>query len=90
MTTLKDAVTAQMPRYGEIKVPVVIIHGDVDKSVRLDRHARQFVKAVPHTELIVLSGIGHLVQNAATDEAIAAIEKLMPQAALEAAASVVC
>jgi pimeloyl-ACP methyl ester carboxylesterase len=89
MTTLKDAVTAQMPRYGEIKVPVVIIHGDVDKSVRLDRHARQFVKAVPHTELIVLSGIGHLVQNAATDEAIAAIEKLMPQAALEAAASVV-
>ena len=40
------------------------------------------MKAVPHAELIVLPGIGHLVQNAATEQVIAAIEQLMPQAAL--------
>lgn len=89
MATLKDAVTAQMPRYAEIKVPVTILHGDADKSVYLDVHARQFVKAVPQTELIVLPGIGHLVPAAATDRVIAAIEQLMPQAATRASASAV-
>ncbi len=88
MATLKDAVTAQMPRYAEIKTPVVILHGDVDKSVYLDVHARQFVKAVPHAELIVLPGIGHLVPAAATDRVVAAIEQLMPQAAVKASVSV--
>jgi pimeloyl-ACP methyl ester carboxylesterase len=81
MATLKEAVTAQTPRYGEIRAPVVILHGDVDKSVYLTTHSQPFVKAVPHAELIVLPGVGHLVPNAATDQVIAAIEKLVPQAA---------
>jgi pimeloyl-ACP methyl ester carboxylesterase len=87
MSTLKAAVIAQMPRYAEIKVPVIILHGDVDKSVYLTTHSQNFVKAVPHAELIVLPGIGHLVQNAATEQVVAAIEQLLPQAALKAQAS---
>jgi pimeloyl-ACP methyl ester carboxylesterase len=89
MSTLKAAVVAQMPRYGEIKVPVIILHGDVDKSVYLTTHSQNFVKAVPHAELIVLPGVGHLVQNAATEQVVAAIEAMMPQAAVRAQASAV-
>ena len=89
MSTLKAAVVAQMPRYAEIKVPVIILHGDVDKSVYLTTHSQNFVKAVPHAELIVLPGVGHLVQNAATERVVAAIEQLMPQAAARAEASAV-
>lgn len=89
MATLKDAVTAQMSRYAEIKAPAVVIHGDVDTSVRLDTHSRQFVKAVPHAELIVLPGVGHLVQNAAAERIVAAIEQLVPQAVIKASASAV-
>jgi pimeloyl-ACP methyl ester carboxylesterase len=44
---------------------------------------------VPHAELIVVPGVGHLVQNAATEQIIAAIESLIPKAALEATASAV-
>ena len=87
MATLKDAVTAQMPRYGEIKAPAILLHGDVDKSVYLTTHSQPFVKAVPHAELIVLPGTGHLVQNAVPDQVVAAIERLMPQAAVKAQAS---
>jgi pimeloyl-ACP methyl ester carboxylesterase len=83
MATLKESVISQASRYAEIKVPVVILHGDADKSVYLDRHSRQFVKAVPHAELIVLPGVGHLVQNAATGQVVDAIERMMPQAALK-------
>jgi pimeloyl-ACP methyl ester carboxylesterase len=87
MVSLKEAVAAQAPRYGDIKVPVVILHGDMDKSVYLTTHSQPFAKAVPQTELIVLPGIGHLVPNAATDQVIAAIEQLMPQAATKASAA---
>jgi len=87
MATLKQAVTEQVARYGEIKVPVIILHGDVDRSVRLDTHSRKFAQAVPHTELIVLPGVGHLVQNAATETVISAIERLVPQVAASAQAS---
>jgi pimeloyl-ACP methyl ester carboxylesterase len=87
MATLKEAVIAQTPRYGEIKAPVVILHGDVDKSVYLTTHSQPFAKVVPQTELIVLEGVGHLVQNAATAKVIAAIEALMPQAVAKAQAS---
>lgn len=89
MATLTEAVTAQTPRYAEIKAPVVILHGDVDKSVYIDRHSRPFVKAVPQTELIVLPGVGHLVQNAAIDQVVAAIDALMPQVAADASAAVI-
>jgi pimeloyl-ACP methyl ester carboxylesterase len=87
MATLKEAVTAQAPRYAEIKVPVVILHGDADKSVYIDRHSRPFVKAVPQAELIVLPGVGHLVPNVAADAIIAAVERLTPNTAIEAKAA---
>ena len=87
MAALKEAVTAQMPRYGEIKTPAILLHGDVDKSVYLTTHSQPFVKAVLHAELIVLPGIGHLVQNAVPEQVVTAIERLMPQAAVKAEAS---
>jgi pimeloyl-ACP methyl ester carboxylesterase len=88
MVTLKDAVTAQTPHYGEITAPTVVIHGDADSTVYLDIHARQFVKAVPHASLIVLPGVGHVIQNAATEAIVAAIETVMPAPSAQAAAAV--
>ena len=87
MVALKEAVTAQSMRYGEIKVPVIILHGDVDKSVYLTTHSQPFAKLVPQTELIVLPGVGHLVPNAATDQIVAAVERLSLQASVEASAA---
>jgi pimeloyl-ACP methyl ester carboxylesterase len=88
MATLKEAVTAQMVRYGELKAPAILLHGDVDKSVYLTTHSQPFVKAVPHAELIVLAGIGHLVQNAVPEQVAAAVDRLMPQAAKAQASAV--
>jgi pimeloyl-ACP methyl ester carboxylesterase len=85
MVSLKDAVTEQMPRYSEIKAPTVVIHGDADTTVYLDVHARQFVQAVPHASLIVVPGVGHVIQNAAAETIIAAIETVMPPVAAAAA-----
>lgn len=82
LVTLKQAVTAQAPRYGEIKVPVTIIAGEPDKTVRTDIHARPFAATVPNAKLIVLPDLGHMVQNAVPDlvktEIETMIEKIVP------------
>ncbi|MBR1089396.1 alpha/beta hydrolase [Bradyrhizobium manausense] len=67
LVTLKASVAAQAPRYGEIRVPVTIIAGEPDKTVRTDIHARPFAAAVPNTKLIVLPDLGHMVQTAMPD-----------------------
>lgn len=87
LVTLKPAVAEQAPRYGEIKVPVVVIHGDADKTVSLDIHSRPFAANVPGTKLIVLPRVGHMVHNAAPDLVAREIELMATgqQAAPEAA-----
>jgi pimeloyl-ACP methyl ester carboxylesterase len=77
LVTLKAAVTEQSPRYPAIAAPTVIISGDVDKTVSTNRHSRPFVQAVPGTKLIVLRGVGHMVQYAAPELVIAEIEAMI-------------
>jgi len=79
LVTLKQAVIAQAPRYGEIKLPVTIIAGDVDKTVSTEIHARAFARAVPQTRLVVLEGVGHMVQQAVPERVIAEIEAMMAE-----------
>jgi pimeloyl-ACP methyl ester carboxylesterase len=86
LVTLKAAVAAQAPRYGEINTPVTIISGDVDKTVSTDIHSRAFAAAVPNAKLIVLPGVGHMVQNAAPDLVAAEIETMIARASQNAAA----
>ena len=77
LVTLKAAVAEQAPRYAEIKAPVVVIAGDADKTVSTSIHSRPFVSVVPNAKLIVLPGVGHMVQNAAPDLVISEIEAMI-------------
>jgi pimeloyl-ACP methyl ester carboxylesterase len=88
LITLKQAVAQQSPHYGDIKVPVTIIAGDVDKTVSTAIHSRPFAAAVPHAKLVVLGGVGHMVAQAAPDLVIAEIEAMSAQlGSAEAAAN---
>jgi pimeloyl-ACP methyl ester carboxylesterase len=89
LVTLKAAVAEQSPRYGDIAVPTVVISGEADKTVFINRHSRPFVKAVPNAKLIVLSDVGHMVQNAAPELVVAEIEAMIGKLAqgTEAAAN---
>lgn len=76
LVTLKQAVAEQSPRYGEIRTPVTIISGDVDETVSTVIHSRMFAKAVPGAKLIVLPGIGHMIQNAVPELVVSEIEAM--------------
>jgi pimeloyl-ACP methyl ester carboxylesterase len=87
LVTLKEAVREQAPRYGEIKAPVVVISGDADKTVRTDIHSRPFAAAVPNARLIILPGVGHMVQNAAPELVVREIDGMIASLAHGTAAA---
>ncbi|MFT4118388.1 alpha/beta fold hydrolase [Bradyrhizobium sp.] len=87
LVTLKASVAAQVSRYGDIDVPVTIIAGEPDKTVSTDIHARPFAAAVPHARLIVLPGLGHMVQNAEPDLVKTEIETMIRELAPAKAAA---
>jgi pimeloyl-ACP methyl ester carboxylesterase len=87
LVTLRAAVAEQSPRYAEIKMPVTIITGDADKTVSTERHSRPFAAAAANVKLIVLPGVGHMVQQAVPDLVIAEIEAMIAAAASNVAAA---
>jgi pimeloyl-ACP methyl ester carboxylesterase len=87
LVTLKAAVAEQAPRYADIKVPTVVISGEIDKTVSPNRHSRPLASAVPNAKLIVLSDVGHMVQNAAPELVISEIEAMIGNIAQSRAAA---
>jgi len=78
LVTLKAAVAEQAPRYAEIKAPITIISGDEsDKTVSTRIHSRPLAVAAPNAKLIVLPGVGHMIQQAAPDLVISEIEAMI-------------
>ena len=88
LVTLKDAVGEQAPRYAEIRAPVVVIAGDADKTVWPDIHSRPFAATVPHAKLIMLPGVGHMVQDAAPELVMREIDAMAARLAHGQAAAV--
>jgi pimeloyl-ACP methyl ester carboxylesterase len=74
---LRAAVEQQAPRYADIRVPTVVISGEIDKTVTANIHSRPFARAVPNAKLIVLPDVGHMVQNAAPELVISEIEAMI-------------
>lgn len=63
-------------RYGELKLPIVLLAGDGDKMVDLDRQSRRFHEEVPQSELIVIPGAGHMAHHTAPDKVVAAVDRV--------------
>jgi pimeloyl-ACP methyl ester carboxylesterase len=62
--------------YSAIKVPVVILSGDQDKTVSTRIHSMALAKELPDAKLIVLPGIGHMVQNVEPAQVVQEIDRL--------------
>lgn len=76
LARLKRAVAEQAPGYASISAPTLVISGDADKTVSTGIHSIPFAEKVPGAKLIVLPGVGHMIQNAAPDLVVSEIEAL--------------
>lgn len=72
-------------RYHELTLPIIVIHGDQDETVPLHIHAEPFARDVPHAQLQVLPGVGHMPHHADPNAVIAAIDRLAFESGLRRA-----
>jgi len=60
-------------RYPELEVPITIIVGDGDTIADPDEQSVRLHSDVPHSRLLVLDDVGHMVQHTKGDQVIDAI-----------------
>ena len=87
LVSLRAAMAEQAPRYGSIAVPITIIAGDVDKTVSTHIHSQPLARTAKHARLIVLKGVGHMIQYAAPELVVGEIEAMAGDVAEGATAS---
>src|SRR5215216_1093601 len=63
------------PLLSSFKFPVVIIHGEADALIPIDR-AREVKNAVPHAHLVEVNGAGHMPMIEAKEETAKALKHL--------------
>jgi pimeloyl-ACP methyl ester carboxylesterase len=79
---LLEDIRGQVPRYGEIAVPVEILHGDADDTVPLRVHSEPLSRQIPGAVLTPLPGIGHMPHHAVPEAVDAAIDRAARRAGL--------
>ena len=73
---LMTPVTVELEKhYRDLKLPVVIIVGGDDQIADVDRQSKRLHNELPNSDLIVVPGMGHMIQHLAPTEVIAAIDR---------------
>ncbi|ARE38266.1 esterase [Rhodovulum sp. P5] len=83
---LKPHIREMAARYGELHMPIEIVHGTADEIVPIDVHARPFVDLVPTAHLTELEGLGHMPHHVRPDIAVSAIHRAAERAGMRTAA----
>jgi pimeloyl-ACP methyl ester carboxylesterase len=66
-------------RYGEIRVPTVIVTGDSDSLVNPEMHAFPLHRTIKHSSLIVLNNTGHMLPHTRPEAVLEAIQIVRAQ-----------
>ncbi len=77
MAAVLDFVSAQAPRYRDLKVPVLAIAGDGDTIVSPTLHSAAIAREAPQGRLLLLPGVGHLPHHAAPQMIGEAIDEIV-------------
>ena len=79
---LSRHMAAQAPRYGELTLPIEVLHGQADTVVDIGIHARALIATAPSANLTALPASGHMPHHADRTAAIAAIDRAATRAGL--------
>lgn len=75
-TVMVPAVADMRHRYHELRQPAVIMAGTEDRIVDVEAQPVRLHEVLPHSQLRLIPGAGHMVHYAAPDAVISAIESL--------------
>lgn len=74
----------QAPLYADIFTHTIVVTGDVDKVVSVNRHARGLARDLPAAELVIAPDSGHMPHRLRPDLVLAAIHRIAAMARAEA------
>ena len=69
-------------RYPEMTLPVEILHGTEDTTVRPEIHAEPLADALPNASLTLLDGQGHAPHQVSPEHVAEAIDRVAARAGL--------
>ncbi len=79
---LRPHVVDMSAQYGDISVPVEVVHGDADTIVPLNVHSAKLPDQIAGANVTVLRGVGHMPHHTNADDVIAAIDRAASRAGL--------
>lgn len=79
---LRPNLVEMSERYPEIALPIEIVHGTADTTVRPEVHAEPLMQVLTNAALTLLDGQGHAPHQTAPDDVIAAIDRIAARAGL--------
>lgn len=80
VNTLRPHVVRMSERYGDLTLPIELLHGTADEAVPLRTHAGPFSESVPSAHLTTLDGVGHMPHHIDPEAALAAIDRAAARA----------
>jgi pimeloyl-ACP methyl ester carboxylesterase len=86
--TMAYGVAAMRDHYQELRMPVVIMAGSNDQVVDVGRHAVRLREQIPHSELRLVPGAGHMVHHAVPEQVAEVIEAVSDRSVPRPVASV--
>jgi len=79
VVTLLPHIHMMQERYADLRLPIEILHGDLDKSVPAAEHADRLAATLPHAKYTRLSGVGHAPHHVAQEQILQALVRLQKQ-----------
>lgn len=70
------AATRLSKRYHELSLPVTIMAGAADLHVLPKLHSERLHRELPQSELILVPGVGHMIQHTVPEQVMSAIDRL--------------
>ncbi|MEM6386361.1 MAG: alpha/beta hydrolase [Pseudomonadota bacterium] len=82
VNTLRPHLVKMADRYPDLDLPVEVLHGTEDDTVRTEIHAEPLVATLPNAVLTVLDGAGHAPHHVTPKPVIDAIDRVAERAGL--------
>ena len=79
MRRLSEYMQALSPRYREIQLPLLVIHGEADELVPYWNHGQRLEPVIASLQVAMLSGVGHAPHHAAPDAVIGALRGFLAE-----------
>ncbi len=77
MTLLNEYMQRLSPRYDQIRLPLLIIHGKDDDLVPFWNHGRRVLPVIPQAKLVLIPNAGHALHHAHAHEVVSAINRFV-------------